>query len=56
MARRFRALLLLGGALALPRPALALCQISACVADGTQSSGALYRICMPEPGCWDGDL
>jgi len=56
MARRLRALLLLGGALALPRPALALCQISACAADGTQSSGALYRICMPEPGCWNGDL
>lgn len=25
-------------------------------ADGTQSSGALYRICLPPPGKWNGDL
>jgi pimeloyl-ACP methyl ester carboxylesterase len=30
--------------------------ISNCLPDGTQSGGAKYRICMPEPGRWNGDL
>lgn len=56
MTGRFNTLLALGFAIALPGPALALCQVSECDPDGTQASGALYRICMPEPGCWNGDL
>ncbi len=27
-----------------------------CDPDGVQTSGAVYRICMPEPGRWNGDL
>jgi pimeloyl-ACP methyl ester carboxylesterase len=41
---------------ALPAPAAALCQVSACAPDGRQESGAAYRICLPEPSCWNGDL
>jgi pimeloyl-ACP methyl ester carboxylesterase len=29
---------------------------SHCGADGTQPGGAVYRICMPDPGVWNGDL
>jgi hypothetical protein len=29
---------------------------STCRPDGKQTSGAIYRICMPEPGCYNGDL
>jgi pimeloyl-ACP methyl ester carboxylesterase len=29
---------------------------AACDPDGLQSSGAVYRICMPAPGRWNGDL
>jgi pimeloyl-ACP methyl ester carboxylesterase len=29
---------------------------STCMADGTQTSGARYRICMPDTGQWNGDL
>jgi pimeloyl-ACP methyl ester carboxylesterase len=36
-------------------PAMAASPASTCE-DGTQSSGALYRICMPEPNDWNGDL
>jgi hypothetical protein len=36
--------------------ALALCTTSTCSPDGQQPGGALYRICMPEPPCWNGDL
>jgi pimeloyl-ACP methyl ester carboxylesterase len=56
MTSRLPALLLTAVGLALPGPALALCRVSACSPDGEQSSGALYRICMPEPECWNGDL
>ncbi len=39
-------------------PALAqgLCQQSNCLPDATQPSGAVYRVCLPEPSCWNGDL
>jgi pimeloyl-ACP methyl ester carboxylesterase len=39
-----------------PAVAQGLCHLSTCDADETQASGAIYRICMPEPGCWNGDL
>jgi hypothetical protein len=29
---------------------------AACMPDKVQSSGAIYRICMPDPGKWNGDL
>lgn len=29
---------------------------SECLPDGQQASGAVYRICMPEDGAWNGDL
>lgn len=29
---------------------------AACDPDGLQSSGSIYRICMPEPGTWNGRL
>jgi len=37
-------------------PALAVSTRSFCEPDGQQASGAFYRICMPEPGRWNGDL
>ena len=37
-------------------PALALCRSSTCSPDGRQQSGAVYRLCLPEPSCWNGDL
>lgn len=43
-------------ALCLPSPASALCRMSSCAPDARQPSGAVYRICMPEPGCENGDL
>jgi pimeloyl-ACP methyl ester carboxylesterase len=36
-------------------PAVATVTTSTCT-DGTQSSGALYRICMPDSNDWNGDL
>ncbi len=45
--------LLLG---ALPARAQGLCAQSNCAPDATQPSGAIYRICLPEPGCSNGDL
>ncbi len=45
--------LLLG---ALPARAQGLCAQRNCAPDATQPSGAIYRICRPEPGCWNGDL
>ncbi len=30
--------------------------VSTCEPDGMQSSGAIYRICMPAPSRWNGDL
>lgn len=39
-----------------PVLALAVCPTSTCQPDGTQSSGAKYRICMPDPACWNGHL
>jgi pimeloyl-ACP methyl ester carboxylesterase len=47
------AVVLLGSLPALP--AMAASSTSTCQ-DGTQSSGALYRICMPDPNDWNGDL
>ena len=44
---------LLSGATA---PALALCRKSECGTDGRQKSGAVYRVCLPEPSCWNGEL
>lgn len=29
---------------------------STCAPDGKQASGAIYRICMPQPGCYNGNL
>jgi len=37
-------------------PAQATGGISTCQPDGQQASGAIYRICMPEPDDWNGDL
>jgi hypothetical protein len=37
-------------------PAHALCRDSVCSPDGLQQSGAVYRLCLPEPSCWNGDL
>ena len=44
--------------LCVARPAVAggLCTQSSCSEDAPQPSGALHRVCMPEPGCWNGDL
>jgi hypothetical protein len=39
-----------------PVVALAICPTSTCPPDGTQSSGAKYRICMPDAACWNGNL
>jgi pimeloyl-ACP methyl ester carboxylesterase len=47
------AVVLLGSLPALP--AMAAGPTSTCQ-DGQQSSGAVYRICMPEEGAWNGDL
>jgi len=41
--------------LAAPVPAASLCTQSTCT-DLDQTSGAIHRVCMPEPGCWNGDL
>ena len=30
--------------------------VSTCLPDGTQASGAKYRICMPDKACWNGQL
>ncbi len=37
-------------------PAGAAEPISTCEPDGIQSTGAIYRICMPPPSRWNGDL
>ena len=42
--------------MAAPTQAFAFCSVSACSPDGTQASGAVYRVCMPEPSCWNGEL
>jgi len=39
----------------IPYAAAAACT-SSCRPDGKQSSGAIYRICMPEPACYNGNL
>src|SRR5271154_3953024 len=37
--------------------ALALASASGtCLPDGVQASGAAYRICLPDPGKWNGNL
>lgn len=52
-----RLLLMLAALLAgTATPARALCRESTCAPDGRQDGGAVYRVCMPEPGCWNGDL
>jgi len=47
-------LVLLSGLPALPLQAQA--PVSQCEPDGQQPSGAIYRICMPPPERWNGDL
>jgi len=42
--------------LAFPALASAVCSTSTCMPDGTQASGAKYRICMPDPSCWNHKL
>ncbi|OGO20989.1 MAG: hypothetical protein A2Z14_12530 [Chloroflexi bacterium RBG_16_48_8] len=37
-------------------PATTVTAIGYCDPDGEQSSGAIYRICMPAPGSWNGSL
>lgn len=37
-------------------PTLSAGASSTCEPDGRQASGAIYRICMPEAGRWNGDL
>lgn len=37
-------------------PRTAFAAVSNCAPDGTQASGAVYRICMPDAGRWNGDL
>jgi pimeloyl-ACP methyl ester carboxylesterase len=37
-------------------PAFASPAAAACDPDGVQTSGAIYRICMPAEGTWNGDL
>ena len=41
---------------ALPALGWAVCPTSTCMPDGTQASGAKYRICMPDPTCWNHKL
>jgi hypothetical protein len=49
--------LLAGGAFAAaPAAGQGLCTESHCLPDETSASGAIHRVCMPEPGCWNGDL
>ncbi len=58
MSRAVRAVFVCAATLAaaLPAAAASLCQVSQCEPDGQQSSGAVYRVCMPEASCWNGDL
>lgn len=39
-----------------PHARAALSDNSFCEPDGIQASGAVYRICMPDPASWNGDL
>jgi pimeloyl-ACP methyl ester carboxylesterase len=50
-----RAAAMLITSIVIPYTAAAACK-SSCRPDGKQGSGAIYRICMPEPGCYNGDL
>lgn len=47
---------LLSSMLAFPALVSAVCPTSTCMPDGTQASGAVYRICMPDTSCWNGKL
>jgi len=47
---------LLFACLVSPALLLAVCPTSTCQPDGTQASGAKYRICMPDTSCWNGNL
>ena len=47
---------LLFACLVSPALLLAVCPTSTCQPDGTQGSGAKYRICMPDTSCWNGNL
>src|SRR5437868_3205502 len=42
--------------LAFPAFVSAVCPTSTCMPDGTQVSGAKYRICMPDASCWNHKL
>jgi len=47
------ALLVLAGT---PAVAAGLCAQSVCSPDVTRPSGSIHRVCLPEPGCWNGDV
>jgi hypothetical protein len=53
--RAFLILIILAGTFSF-YPATTGFASSYCDPDGEQSSGAIYRICMPEPGSWNGSL
>src|ERR1700683_659999 len=53
---RFKAVCWLSWLLAFPALASDLCPTSTCMPDGQQTSGAIYRICMPEASCWNHKL
>lgn len=53
---RMNGLRLLPSLLAFPGLVSAVCPSSTCFPDGTQSSGAQYRICMPDAACWNHKL
>jgi hypothetical protein len=53
---RFKAVCWLPWLLAFPALASDLCPTSTCMPDGQQTSGAIYRICMPEASCWNHKL
>lgn len=57
MRRGIRGVLVFAVVLAtLPASAFAWCNVSTCAPDGQQASGAVYRVCMPEPSCWNNEL
>jgi hypothetical protein len=53
---RLKAVWLIPLLLAFPAMLPAICPTSTCTPDGTQPSGAKYRICMPDASCWNHKL
>jgi hypothetical protein len=53
---RMKAVPTLFSLLTFPALVSALCPTSTCMPDGTQASGAKYRICMPDTSCWNHKL